>query len=214
MKLYTQNKSIKVLDFEKLLCIGYGNTANIYKIDDYIYKRYFSYTSDKYKLDSDVFTVLKQLKSENMITIDELLYEDENLEEINGYIAKYYLKKIIDIFDKKSDYVLENMNQIEKLFDELSKNGIRVNDVKYDNTILTENKIILIDPDAYKKVICNREKLKIYNKKELMKLFKSIYLHSKKSPYDSKELYELFNIELNEKTNVTFELSKRLTKKT
>ena len=214
MKIYTQNKSIKVLDFEKLLCIGYGNTANIYKMDDYIYKRYFSYTSDKYKLDSDVFTVLKQLKSENMMKIYELLYEDENLGEISGYIAKYYLKKIIDIFEKKSDYALENMNQIEKLFDELSENEIRVNDVKYNNTILTENKIILIDPDAYKKVICNKEKLKIYNKMELIKLFKSIYSHSKKSPYDIKETYELFNIELNEKTNVTFELSKKLTKKT
>ena len=69
MQLYTKDKLIKILNFEELLCIGYGGTANIYKIGDSIYKKYFAYTSDKYKLDNDVFVVLEQFASENMIKI-------------------------------------------------------------------------------------------------------------------------------------------------
>ena len=213
MQLYTTDKLIKILNFEELLCIGYRGTANIYKIGDSIYKKYFAYTSDKYKLDNDVFVVLEQFASENMIKILDPLYEDDDLLQISGYIAKYYTKEKINIFDKEVDYTLENMNHIEKLFDELTENKIKVNDVKYENTILTKDKIILIDPDAYKIVNYEKERLKIANKKELMKLFKSIYLHFVKNGSDCKNIYDLFDIKVNEKTNVTYEISKRLAKK-
>ena len=96
-----------------------------------------------------------------------IIFEDDDLLQISGYIAKYY----------------------------------------------TKDKIILIDPDAYKIVNYEKERLKIANKKELMKLFKSIYLHFVKNGSDCKNIYDLFYIKVNEKTNVTYEISKKLTKK-
>ena len=52
-----------------------------------------------------------------MTEIYELLYADENLEEVGGYISKYYERNLINILNQDIDYILDNMNDIEKLFD-------------------------------------------------------------------------------------------------
>lgn len=151
LKFYSHKGQIRYYNFNELKCFDYGNTANIYKIEENIFKKYYTYTSDKYRLDKETFDILNYIKSKNMTEIYELLYADENLEEVGGYISKYYERNLINILNQDIDYILDNMNDIEKLFDELSKHMIRVDDVKYKNTILTKDKIILIDPDSYKK---------------------------------------------------------------
>lgn len=210
MKFYNQDKKIKLFNFKEMSCINYGNTANIYKIDNNIFKKYYLYTNSNFRIDLEIFKILKQINSNNMIKIYELLYDDINLLETSGYLAKYYENKRINIFDKDLDYVLDNINYIEKLFDELSKNIIMVHDVKYKNTILTDENIILIDPDAYKKVVYSYESLKVINQKELISLLKNIYLCCLSKKEDCKKIYDLFDIEVNNSTNVTYELSKRL----
>ena len=55
-----------------------------------------------------------------------IISEDNDLLQISGYIAKYYTKEKINIFDKEVDYTLENMNHIEKLFEELTKKDHKV----------------------------------------------------------------------------------------
>lgn len=147
-----------------------------------------------------------------MIKIYDLLYEDIDLSELSGYTAKYYEDKKINIFDKDLDYVLDNMNNIEKLFDELSKNIIRVKDLKYKNTILMDDKIILIDPDAYKKVNYSESSLRIINKKELLSLFKNIYICCLSKKDSCKKIYDLFDIKVDKSTNITYELSKKMKK--
>lgn len=212
MILYNQNKKTVFFDFESSICINHGNTSNIYKIDDYILKKYYVYASDAFKLDIEILEILNQINSENMIKIYDLLYEDIDLSELSGYTAKYYEDKKINIFDKDLDYVLDNMNNIEKLFDELSKNIIRVKDLKYKNTILMDDKIILIDPDAYKKVNYSESSLRKINKKRLLSLFKNIYLCCLSKKDGCKKIYDLFDIKVDESTNITYELSKKMKK--
>ncbi len=213
LKFYSHKGKIRYYNFNELKCFDYGNTANIYKIGENIFKKYYAYTSDKYRLDKDTFDILNYIKSKNMTEIYELLYDDENLEEVGGYISKYYERNLINILNQDIDYILDNMNDIEKLFDELSKYLIRVDDVKYKNTILTKDKIILIDPDSYKKVIYSEESLKKINKKALLDLFESIYLNFLPKNESCIKIFDLFDINIDDKTNITYEFSKKLLKK-
>ena len=213
LKFYSHKGQIRYYNFNELKCFDYGNTANIYKIEENIFKKYYTYTSDKYRLDKETFDILNYIKSKNMTEIYELLYADENLEEVGGYISKYYERNLINILNQDIDYILDNMNDIEKLFDELSKHMIRVDDVKYKNTILTKDKIILIDPDSYKKVIYSEESLKKINRKALLDLFKSIYLNFLPKNENCIKIFDLFDINIDDKTNITYEFSKKLLKK-
>ena len=69
LKFYSHKGQIRYYNFNELKCFDYGNTANIYKIEENIFKKYYTYTSDKYRLDKETFDILNYIKSKNKTEI-------------------------------------------------------------------------------------------------------------------------------------------------
>ena len=137
---------------------------------------------------------------------------------VDAYTAKYYPEEPINVLYEHTDYLLDNFNELEILFKIFSYNGIVTDDVKGENTVLNKNSIIIIDPDAFYTSKESQKNLLIWNKKELLHLFKSLLLDSARENENSKKWLlinrkidnDLTNFEIEENTNITNEFSKRL----
>ena len=103
-----------------------------------------------YFLITYLFNYLKEIESENLVAIDELLYEDnKNRFQADAYIMEYYKAIYQKILLIPSDYLIENIENLLILSKELSKRYIILDDLKKDNTIFTKEKIVLIDNEHY-----------------------------------------------------------------
>ncbi len=112
---------------------------------------------------------------------------------------------------------MDNLRELELLFQLFTINQICTNDVKRANTILTEESIVIIDPDLFLFSQDSQKELSILNKKNLLYLLKDICLKSLKgvslrdyqkiSAFLSNELATTF---VDEDTDISYEMSKRL----
>ena len=168
-----------------------GRTCNIFMNDKDVLKLFwYNICNDK------VLKIIKDLKLDNFYEIKDLLYDKNNL--FIGYIMKYYENMNIDILTMPVDYTLDNLYFLRKSINILSDNNILAGDLRYDNVILNEDKIIVIDADEY---ILNNfysfEKLRDSNLFFLNTLFTSIYTESCKiyhNDIDLNKINYLFNM--------------------
>lgn len=90
---------------------------------------------------------IQELKLKNFFTIDKYLF-NENHDYI-AFLMPFYKSCSDDILLKFSDYITDNFNFIFDSFDRLSKEKIEVRDATVENTIFSENKIVIIDDERY-----------------------------------------------------------------
>lgn len=189
---YIDRKGYKLKNEEKFSeYIDKGTCGEIYKYGDMILKKYFLSTEHFIRIKKDVFDFLKNTDYSCIIKLynaymktnysgkSKLLFRINNYSKftIDAYTAKFYEKFDIDPVFISKEYLLESFYKIESFFNFLSKNKIRVYDIKRGNTIFTESGIVLIDPDLYEFIYeSSVEKLLIRNKLSLNYLFKSLLL--------------------------------------
>lgn len=211
--IYDVNLNPVLLKEENFLASG--NCAKVYKEDNYVKKVYFEYCSKNNRVDEKVYNILKNIEYPNMMKMYGLYY-DYFKKNIKGYFAEYYKPDEINILEEDIYYTLNNIHNIKLLFDELSSYFIKVDDVKYLNTILQKDKIILIDPDLYRVVNCSEEDCIKYNNQKFINLFKSIYKSSiGEKIIDFKEINPYFILDDLFKVNsniIEDEIAKKLTK--
>ena len=92
---------------------------------------------------------------------------------------------------------------------------ICTSDIKKDNSILGKNNIIIIDPDLFYIINSTKTFLRKTNKIKLLYLFNSIIINSIDDDLDYPRkiriLHNLLSdIIITDKTNITYELSKKL----
>ena len=131
----------------------HGGTSNIYKLEnDELLKRYYAYTTESVRITEDIFKLLQTINHIRMIRMYELFV-------INNHSVAYTMKELTDddtdILDTSVDFLLENIKSIEELFDNLTALNIRIMDSRWDNTVVNEKGITIIDPDKYRKVEYN-----------------------------------------------------------
>lgn len=131
-----------------------------FKKDDKVLKLYFKDTLSEHRLDYEVFELLNELNSDHFIKIYELYtnlksYLQYRFREYEfytqGYLAQYYKSDDINILTMEKEYILENMYEIEKVVKEFTKEYIEVKDLSTSNTIFTKDRMIIIDPDCFKR---------------------------------------------------------------
>lgn len=94
---------------------------------------------------------------------------------------------------------------------------ICADDVKRDNTIMSKNSIIIIDPDLFYITETSKDFLSELNKRKLLNLFENILIKSVINEPDYVK-YKAFienkfdSIEVTDKTDITYEISKKLKK--
>ena len=120
------------------------------------------------------------------------------------------------MFEQKN-YLLENIEKLEKLFETFSDYKICVEDVKRRNTVINRNEIIIIDPDLFYIFNENASKdfMSLVNKRKLLELVRSIMVNSESGEVDYLTFenginMEILDFKVNDKTNITNEVVPKL----
>lgn len=140
--------------------IDSGGCGIIHRSGDTILKRYYESTENVYRINKKIFDFLKTIDSPNFIQLYDI-YTKSNYPKFllskvhiikfraDAYTAKYYKPVDIDPLYYPKEYLLESFLEIEKIINYLSNNRVAADDLKKKNAVLTDDRIVLIDPDLY-----------------------------------------------------------------
>ncbi len=207
------------INLKNMTYLNKGSCAKIYYNKRIILKKYYSETPINLRIKEDIFNILKDINNRNFIELYDIYStykENLNHQSItSAYTAKYYKDNSINPILENKNYLLENFNNLEKLFDIFTNNMICTSDIKRDNSILEKNNIIIIDPDLFYIINSTKTFLRKTNKIKLLYLFNSIIINSIDDDLDYPRkiriLHNLLSdIIITDKTNITYELSKKL----
>lgn len=224
MKYY--NNYGELVNFELDSSINHGQCSNIYKLDEkYAFKKYFTYTSYKARMNYETYELLKRLNHSHTNKVDELCYDYSEIDNVNqlvenlnnymidGYKYVYIEEDKVDIFEMSSEYLIYNLSSLENFSASLTEQSVCAFDLKRDNTVFSNDKIILIDLDClYKEELASIDMIKKYNDNALIDLFKDLFKTCPSYLYQyNNEITDLFNMDKKEKT-ITASVSKKLAK--
>lgn len=120
------------------------------------------------------------------------------------------------MFEQKN-YLLENIEKLEKLFETFSNYKICVEDVKRRNTVINRNEIIIIDHDLFYIFNENASKdfMSLVNKRKLLELVRSIMVNSESGEVDYLTFenginMEILDFKVSDETNITNEVAPKL----
>ena len=234
MPYYNRNGEELKLDEFELSSLDSGNCGSVEYNGDIIFKQYHSYVHNAYRLKPIMFDFLKTVNNTHFIEFYEIYCKmsPEQLSKylageyafrVDAYTAKYYPDNSVNALFENKDYLLENLREIEKLFNEFADNRVMVNDLKRSNVLLGNDGIILIDPDSYSFADGKKSNIVTRNKEELLYLFQSICrseatilvrnnFFANIHDVDRKINDFATKIRINENTDVTHEISKKLKK--
>lgn len=122
------------------------NSHRVYKTaDGRCLKRFrvFPFSSPSLDFDQKIQT----LRLKHFYTIDEYLFNKSG--EYRAFLMPFYESRTDDILLYSSDYLTDNFMEIFDAYDVLSDAGIMARDVNLENTIFTEQDIIMIDAERY-----------------------------------------------------------------
>lgn len=226
MAYYNRNGKILRIKRKGMEYLNSGECASVYHNNEIIFKEYFSETPADCRLKPRIFDILKDIDDEHFMKLLEI-YSDMNLLEliqyktnarnfsVDAYTAIYYNDDSVNVLYESTDYILDNFRELERLFDIFTNNSIITDDVKRENVILSHNGIIIIDPDIFDISSSRNQDIQTANKKELLNLFRSICVSDVGDIENHHEITikiirDLTDIDINSKTDITSEISKKL----
>ncbi len=193
--------------------------------DEIILKEYFGFINNSYRIKEKVFDILKSIDDKHLIELYDIYTAKNKIKiffgkllqcqfKVDCYTAKYYSDNSVNALNEPKEYLLENLFELQKLFNILTENNICTKDVKRSNTIIGKEEIVIIDPDLFY-IPNEKENVALINQLNLLSLFKSICLASidTKRDLDSILKYlekEVLDFNLTEKTDISYEISKKL----
>lgn len=184
MVLYDYNGNEYEFDLSNK--IGDGFCGNVYRYDnEFVLKQYRDLCPNCLRLKRNIYDAIKEINSPHVVEIINLLYKNKieksknsliglRNKPISGYTCKYIKPDKVDILTTPTEYLIYNMNELNKVFTEFSKRNIRANDVKIENVVMKNDKIVLIDLDLFHKVMIKDKNLERLNQIELLRLFRDI----------------------------------------
>jgi len=205
MKYY--DCSGNVIKVKLLNKVGSGHCGEVYFCnDEWVIKQYFDKCVSDFRLSKEVYEATKIIDSDYIATIGELLYKKPNSKMVDAYTCKYIKPSDINILETDINYMFDNMSALSHVFSAFTELGIQVKDVKCDNTILQDDKIVLIDIDLFQKYTnSNKKLLEIRNRAQTLNLFRALLINCiQKNDYSEVfccKVYSLFNYDLYDKND-------------
>lgn len=205
--------------------LSQGDCGEVSYNDEIILKEYFGFINNNYRIKEKVFYILKSIDDKHLIELYDIYTAKNKIKiffgkllqcqfKVDCYTAKYYSDNSVNALNEPKEYLLENLFELQKLFNILTENNICTKDVKRANTIIGKEGIVIIDPDLFY-IPKEKENVALINQLNLLSLFKSICLASidTKRDLDSILKYlekEVLDFNLTEKTDISYEISKKL----
>lgn len=205
--------------------LSQGDCGEVSYNDEIILKEYFGFINNSYRIKEKVFDILKSIDDKHLIELYDIYTAKNKIKiffgkllqcqfKVDYYTAKYYSDNSVNVLNEPKEYLLENLFELQKLFNILTENNICTKDVKRANTIIGKEGIVIIDPDLFY-IPKEKENVALINQLNLLNLFKSICLASidTKRDLDSILKYlekEVLDFNLTEKTDISYEISKKL----
>ena len=125
--------------------IGHGSNAYVYKNGSLSYKEYMDGCYNRIK--REVFESLKDIDHPNFIKLRDLYHIDD---KVMGYSYDYVNQSDKLMIDMPIDYTYQTLYQLRSLLSELSKRKILIDDENYNNVIVGNDSLVIIDPDMYR----------------------------------------------------------------
>lgn len=164
MKYYDSNGILR--EFSVTEPFDSGGNAEVFKIENntQVLKKYKDpLQQTKWKIDYELFEILKHINNFHFIHLLERYYDYMKYSEdsincikewpewslIDAYTYDYVEEDKIDLLTMPIDYLLTNLDEMEKLFFSFAKEGITVGDLTANNVVLNQNGIVIIDPDGF-----------------------------------------------------------------
>lgn len=137
----------RILSSYKVL--GKGAYGTVYSLGDGDAIKVFD--GPMQKSVSDTIIHIKNLQLGSLYKIKEVLYDNEYSinKKMIAYIMQEYPKNEIDLLVCNTSFFLNNYYQTLEDFKTLAKEHIMVEDLHPGNTMITKEKIVLIDADIY-----------------------------------------------------------------
>ena len=202
-----EQKILSENEFKFLTC---GCNSNIYKADNIVFKKYTSSASDKYRIKKDIFEELKKLDYDCFIKLYQIFLDEHN--RTNSYTCNY-IKETKEYFTKDDlNLILDNLDimQNDFIYDISSKN-ILMDDPNTSNLLISEDKLIIIDPDCYYFSKSNDlDKNIAFNKETLLQYiyYKCILTTIREPSKAFDNIDGILDIDINCKTNLCKELKR------
>lgn len=219
------NRNFQKLELENMKYLSQGDCGEVSHNDEIILKEYFGFTNNSYRIKENIFDILKSIDDKHLIELYDIYTAKNKIKiffgkllqsqfKVDSYTAKYYSDNSVNALNEPKEYLLENLFELQKLFNILTENNICTKDVKRANTIIGKEGIVIIDPDLFY-IPNEKENVALINQLNLLNLFKSICLASidTKRDLDSILKYlekEVLDFNLTEKTDISYEISKKL----
>ena len=180
-----------------------GGCACIYKKHD-ILKIYHTFIPDYLRIVEDTFNILKDINETNFIKLYDY-YIDNN--KIVAYTSKF-IEHIdnYNILEMDKELVKYNLIKLDKLILLICKANIIIDDINYRNYLLSNEELVLIDPDCYRyNTFMDEEALIDFNYRKFLESFKDIYNRSfYKTFYKSSGRYNICSVAFNKMTEELF----------
>lgn len=205
--------------------LSQGDCGEVSHNDEIILKEYFGFINNSYRIKEEIFDILKNIDDKHLIELYDIYTAKNKIKiffgkllqcqfKVDCYTAKYYSDNSVNALNEPKEYLLENLFELQKLFNILTENNICTKDVKRANTIIGKEGIVIIDPDLFY-IPKEKENVALINQLNLLNLFKSICLASIDTKRDLDSILkclekEVLDFNLTEKTDISYEISKKL----
>jgi len=211
MICYKENGSEVEYILSKENMINNGTQGCIYRYNADKCIKIYNDNAMKYdnRFNPEIFNIFRNLSLPGIYKLYELLYSDPSLNNVIGYMMKYYEKSSENILYMPINYTVNNLNMLIKSIEILTNEGLLLKDLYYSNVVVGESRIILIDRDTSIKSNMDRDELLELNIHNLLYAFKGLWIDGfRKIGIDVSD-----NILLNDKIDSLFNYSKNPVKK-
>lgn len=186
-----------------------------------------SYTSVAEPIPYIVFEILKEIQSPHLVKLQRRFYcrfSDADIEQlqtrpttvpIDAYTRKYVREEKIDILKREKEYLLENISELQKLFDSLSQKRVSVTFRRKEDVRVDSNGIIIINPDAF--LMNDDANLTFYNRIALLTSVRALAIQEYKEqllhpniPSANKAIVDLLDSSMATDADIAESLSRKL----
>ena len=150
-----------IFDYDESNLIGVGKYASVYKSGDTAVKVFDQVDFRSETIDENLFNELKEIELNGFIKLYdysiEMCSSDSKHKSpyakkkriVSSYTSKYYKPSKEMMIDKPMEYTINSLYELKKVYEELNNRGIEIVDAHQENVIITEDNLVIIDPDRF-----------------------------------------------------------------